>query len=107
MGKKCTVCSNGSLETTQKMTGRKCITMQLTFTGKIFEAAIGSYAALGTLEIQRKDISQLSSFRAVPLMDASFQDMHVCILANFFYLFFYCWDYHPERSFRLLAMIQC
>lgn len=89
------------------MAGCKCIIMQLTFIEKIFEAAIGSFAALGTLESQRKDISQLSSFRAVPWMDASFQDIHIYISANVFYVFFYCWDYHPERSFRLLPMIQC
>lgn len=50
--KKCTVCSNASLETTQKMTGHKCTTVQLTFIDKTFGAVILSYVALGALETQ-------------------------------------------------------
>lgn len=46
------VCSNASLETTQKMTGHKCTTVQLTFIEKTFGAAISSCAALGALETQ-------------------------------------------------------
>ena len=48
------VCSNASLETTQKMTGHKCTTVQLTFIEKTFGTAIGSFATLGALETQRQ-----------------------------------------------------